>query len=375
MSDDGTTPDLCLWDVDGRRELPSESARLLSKYLFLVNRDDLVRFRDRLGWGEANILLKPVTRATLAAFLSLAISAYDDRVAAASALRADRDEMFQCLIDANLKLQEFDQDRTNFLARALHDFRAPLTAIHGYCGLLLNQVPGPLNDEQSEVLKRMQHSTKRLSRMTSAMFQLSIGRHMQGVPRLVEGDLRDCIDQALHEVGPQAESKKLSISVNLDPETPPMHFEAGLMEQVLINILDNACKFTPRSGQIEIQGYPYFWERRSRGETVTMDRRHCCSSFSNSYRVDIADSGPAISHKHLEKIFEEYTSYAGGQDRSGGGLGLAICRMIISQHGGRIWAENRDGGPVFSFVLPLRPQVNTVNTQSNQYGGVTAIQS
>jgi signal transduction histidine kinase len=69
--------------------------------------------------------------------------------------------------------------------------------------------------------------------------------------------------------------------------------------------------------------------------------------------VDIRDSGPGIPAEHLDRIFEEYTSYSGGQDRSGGGLGLAICRLILSRHGGRIWAESSSEGAVFSFVLPF----------------------
>jgi K+-sensing histidine kinase KdpD len=59
----------------------------------------------------------------------------------------------------------------------------------------------------------------------------------------------------------------------------------------------------------------------------------------------------------LENIFEEYTSYSGGQDRSGGGLGLAICRMIVTQHEGQVWAENTGRGPMFSFTLPAHPQL------------------
>jgi signal transduction histidine kinase len=117
--------------------------------------------------------LKPVTRACLSAFLGFAASTFHDRISAAHSLRADRDEMLQCL------LQEYDQDRTNFLARAVHDFRAPLTATSGYCGLLLSEALGPLTDDQKEVLRRMQHSTKRLSRMASAMFELSVGRHIR----------------------------------------------------------------------------------------------------------------------------------------------------------------------------------------------------
>jgi signal transduction histidine kinase len=352
--------DLHIWDVRADSVLPKNLDRCLSKYLFLLDRKDVAGFRESLPQAEANILLKPLTRATLSAFLGLAVAAHEERVSTASSLRADRDDILQCLIQTNLKLQEFDQDRTNFLARALHDFRAPLTAVSGYCGLLLNEALGPLNEDQREVLQRMQHSTKRLSRMTAAMFQLSVGRRVKRRPNLTDADIRECIEQALHEITPMADGKSISVSVDLSPDTPVLHLEQGLIEQVLVNLLDNACKFTPKAGRIEIRGYPYFWERRSSRNAVAFDaeRRRSESRRPNAYRVDIVDSGPPVPPEHLEDIFEEYTSYSGGQDRSGGGLGLAICRMIVAQHEGHVWAENTSAGPAFSFLIPIPSDLN-----------------
>jgi signal transduction histidine kinase len=69
--------------------------------------------------------------------------------------------------------------------------------------------------------------------------------------------------------------------------------------------------------------------------------------------VDVSDTGTGILAEHLERVFEEYTSYSGSQDRSGGGLGLAICKMIVTAHGGHVWAENHAGGARLSFVLPV----------------------
>jgi NtrC-family two-component system sensor histidine kinase KinB len=292
-------------------------------------------------------------------------------------LRADRDEILQCLIQTNLKLQEYDQDRTTFLARAVHDFRAPLTALSGYCGLLLSEPLGPLTESQREVLGRMQHSATRLSRMASAMFQLSVGRHVKTRPDLQPGDIRACLDQALHEITPFADEKSISIAPALEPSGEGLYFETGQLEQVLINILDNACKFTPKTGAIEIRGYPYFWERRGVLSLVpaAAERRVRSVHEPNSYRIDISDSGAPIPDQHLSRIFEEYTSYAGGRDRSGGGLGLAICKMIVTQHDGRVWAENRASGPCFSIVLPMRrgkPQIeggSAYTTKNNASGG------
>ena len=361
---------LYIWDDQTKVDLPQKVEPSLSKHLFLIHRKDVVKFHHNLGRAEVNILLKPVTRATLAAFLGLAASPYQERSATADSLRTDRDEMLQCLIQANLKLQEYDQDRTNFLTRAVHDFRAPLTAVSGYCGLLLSDALGTLTDDQKEVLERMHNSTKRLSRMASAMFQLSVGRHVKNSPDLRMGDIQECMDQALHEITPFADNKGISLSVNLDPPPDSLYFEPGQIEQVLINLLDNACKFTPKDGEIEVQGYPFLWDRRSIRDFTTRasERRYQDSREPNSYRIDIRNSGFQIPGEHLHSIFEEYTSYAGGQDRSGGGLGLAICRMIAAQHEGRVWAENTDIGPMFSFVLPVHAkQPGVSGTSQTQF--------
>ena len=95
--------------------------------------------------------------------------------------------------------------------------------------------------------------------MADAMFQLSVGRQVKKRPEFKAADLQQCLDQALHEIAPFAEEKRISISADLATPSQTLYFEAGQLEQVLINILDNACKFTPKAGSIEITGYPYFW--------------------------------------------------------------------------------------------------------------------
>jgi len=357
-----TTPENCtldgdfyIWDSPASFDFPAGLPRESAKHLFLLHRNEVARFQQNPDSVEAAILLKPATRPALAAFLGMAASSFHHRLSSTSALRADRDEILQCLIQSNLKLQEYDQDRTNFLARALHDFRAPLTATCGYCGLLLSQSLGPITEDQKEVLQRMEHSIKRLSRMASGMFELSVGRQLKRRPDLREADIRECVEQAVHEINPFATSKRISISTDLDSIPGVLYIEPGEIEQAIINILDNACKYTPRQGDIEIRGYPFFWERRGlQHSPPAEERRQMDTRTANSYRIDIRDSGPQIPREHLSQIFEEYTSYTGGQDRSGAGLGLAICRMIVTKHEGRVWCENTDDGPRFSFVIPSR---------------------
>lgn len=348
--------DLYIWDDATAIDLTHNVDEPFSKHVFLLHSDDVPKFRESTGKVEAAILLKPVTRASLSAFVGFAAATFQHRMSTPYSLGADRDEILQCLIQSNLQLQQYDQDRTNFLTRAVHDFRAPLTATGGYCGLLLSEALGPVTEQQKEVLRRMQHSTKRLSRMASAMFELGLARHEKRRPDLRLGDIRDRVEQALHEIAPLADAKNISLSVELAPESATVYLEPGQIEQVLLNLLDNACKFTPRDGEIEIQGYPFFWERRMGArfsDTLIPQRRYSDSTAANSYRIDIRDSGPQIPREHIPKIFEEYTSYVGSGDRSGGGLGLAICRMIVTAHDGQVWIENTEQGPQFSFVLPV----------------------
>jgi signal transduction histidine kinase len=348
--------DFYVWDFKQNSDFPVELGKTLSNHLFLVYRKDVDALHESLGRADTFILLKPIRRTTLAAFLGMAVSAYEGRVSTASAVRSDQDEVVRCLIQSNLKLQEVDQDRTDFLARGLHDFRTPLTAILGYCGILRNEALGPLNEYQKEVLERMDHSTRRLSRMASAMFQLSgYGRGKRG-PAFDLGDIRECVAQAAHEVRPIADAKRISLTVDLDQNTPLFYFESGLVEQILINLLENACKFTPKGGQIEVRGKGFFWDRRlARSPGLApSERRRLASEEANAYRIDVLDTGAPIPAEHLQNLFAEDIANSAEPDRSGGGLGLVICRMAAAQHEGRIWAQNTEQGAVFSLVLPYR---------------------
>ena len=94
--------------------------------------------------------------------------------------------------------------------------------------------------------------------------------------------------------------------------------------------------------------------------------------MANAYRIDVHDSGCGVPSEHTESIFEEFTTYAGGQDRSGGGLGLAICRMAIDAHRGRIWAESTGAGTQFSFVLPYPDAARKDRLASKHYAAAGA---
>jgi len=348
--------DLLIWDIDTPHWSPSSRTHTPNQeQLFLVNRKYLHEFLTRMPLGPGSTLLKPLNHRTLEIFIDQVLARKGNRTSISTQTdsispESHAKDVLQCLLMANLKLQEYDQDRTNFLARAVHDFRAPLMAASGYCSILLEKAMGPLNGEQVDLVQRVQRAVEKVTRMSAGMLQLSVGKHVVRVPDLRESSLEASITNAIHEIDPLARDKQITISVSLSRPEAPLYFEPQQIEQVMVNLLENACKFTPKGGTIEVRGYVH---PRVAGEDCTL-------APPNAYRVDVSDSGSGIATEHLENIFEEYISYGGSQDRSGGGLGLAICKMIVSAHRGKIWAENTSSGARISFTLPLG-QVQTRN--------------
>jgi len=361
----GIAADLWIWDCEGKEDLPSANwLQEEHRIIFVVERGKIVLFRDLLPVEAVRILLKPVRPRLLLDFLfptrrssDLAAEAVDPT---ADRMRLERDTLLQHLLEANLALQEYEQDRTGFLARAAHEFRAPLVAISGYCGLLLDRQLGPLNPDQVTALEKMQHSVKRMTRLANGMLQISMGSELESEPILKLGDMHALIQQAMGEVRPVAESKQLTLHADVTPPKEQLWFEPWQIEQVLVNLLDNACRLTPRGGKVEVRAFPVFWDWRSAHVSeapVSEERRSTQLRKPNAYRVEVHDTGPGIRHENPSDREPPNGRRQNGSICSG--LGLAICRQIISAHKGQMLIDSAPQGAIFSFVLPLaRRQVN-----------------
>jgi signal transduction histidine kinase len=342
---DETAPGgICVFDLAGRDPDRVLNATALASHAVLVTGRDSVRsLIGGMPRLHVPVLLKPVTRARLEIALDQAL---DDS--------QNGGQTLESVVHANIRLQEHDQDRAHFQARAVHELRAPLTALSGYCDLLLERRFGAINAEQSTVISRMRHSISRLSSIASAILQLSAGQSEASQPLLVHRNYLTCIEQALHEVAPLFEERRIEVDVDLAPCERLVAFDAQQMEEVFINVLDNCCKFTPRGGMVRVCGYPVFWDRRADGLAAdSAERLMEFEDLQNAYRVDVSDNGSGISPANIDDIFEEYTTFGQGTDRSGAGLGLAICKMIVSRHQGKIWAQSSMGLTMFSIVLPM----------------------
>ncbi|RPI91696.1 MAG: PAS domain-containing sensor histidine kinase, partial [Spirochaetales bacterium] len=143
----------------------------------------------------------------------------------------------------------------------------------------------------------------------------------------------EAVTRAAERIKPQADRAGLSINIAIASNLPPISADHDRIEQVLINLLHNAIKFTTPGGSITVSA----------------------SSDNNGIRVSITDTGVGIPADDLPRIFERF--YKADKARSGGGtgLGLAIAKHITEAHGGKIWAESVEGkGTTFSFTLPYK---------------------
>ena len=233
--------------------------------------------------------------------------------------------------------------RANLLRAISHDLRTPLTAISGNAGILME------NASVLDAAKRRQLYT---SIYDDSMWLANLVENLLSVSRIENGTIRLKMEpELLEEVFQEAlthldrKAKEHTITVELPDDMLMAKMDARLIVQVVINIVNNAIKYTPPGSHVQVSA-------RKRGESV---------------EVRIADDGPGISDEAKAKLFDMFytANNARGDGRRGLGLGLSLCRSIVQAHGGSITVEdNYPKGAIFSFTLPL-VEVNTDEQTSN----------
>ena len=221
---------------------------------------------------------------------------------------------------------ETESLRNTLLSSISHDLRTPLSAITGAATTLLQRDVLIDTESRLDLVKTIQEEAERLNLVIKNVLDMT--RLESGAIKLNKEwqSLEEIVGVVLNRLGDRL--KDHPITVKLPGNLPLIPFDGLLIEQVLVNLFDNAIKYTPKGTPLELSASESFY-------TVT---------------VSLADRGPGIPPGEEERIFEKFVS---GRTTGGGvGLGLAICRTIINAHGGKIWAENRpDGGAVFRFTL------------------------
>jgi two-component system sensor histidine kinase KdpD len=230
--------------------------------------------------------------------------------------------------------RELDRMKAEFISAVSHELRTPLGFIKGYATTLSREDISIDSTTRREFLQIIEEESDNLQRMIDDLLgasQLQAGRFQMDKDL---ASLKELLDSALRKAELRLQQSGHSLGTRLPDDSITVLVDAGRIEQVLHNLLDNASRYSPPGSSIEVE-----------------------SAIQDGHAiVRVKDFGVGVADHELERVFEPF--YRGknsqGKDVRGTGLGLAISRSIIQAHGGQIWAENNpDGGSTFSFTLPI----------------------
>jgi PAS domain S-box-containing protein len=239
------------------------------------------------------------------------------------------------------RAESADRLKSAFLATMSHELRTPLNSIIGFTGIMLQGLAGPLNAEQTKQMGMVQSSARHLLALINDVLDISKIEAGQLEIHAEPFDLRASLEKVAALVKPLADKKGLALRVVLPPDVEPAVNDRMRVEQVLLNLLNNAIKFTER-GAVTLA---------VETELGILPTPH------SALRISVTDTGIGIKQEDMEKIFQPFRQIDSGLTRQhdGTGLGLTICRHLADLMGGAISAKSTWGeGSVFTFVLPLK---------------------
>jgi signal transduction histidine kinase/CheY-like chemotaxis protein len=238
------------------------------------------------------------------------------------------------ILASKLQAEELEKLKADFTAMIVHDLRAPLTAIMSSAAIVEDGLVGPINSDQKTWLLKISGSSRNLLNLINDFLDLS--KIEAGRLELIkeEMDLERLIRNSLDDYVILAREKKISLTNRITTALSRVQGDTQRLGQVFTNLISNAIKFTGEGGTIEVGAV-----QKSDGETT----------------IWVKDTGAGIPANEMGDLFEKYRQTQSGKTskHKGTGLGLAICKMIVESHGGKIWAESREGhGATFFFSLP-----------------------
>jgi signal transduction histidine kinase len=239
------------------------------------------------------------------------------------------------------RLRRESDEREELLTVVSHELRTPVTIISGYNRLLLAEKIGPLNDEQRGFLVEGSKACRRLDLFIGNLLEASRQSSDGEVLEIAQAKVTPVLDEVVGLLRPLFDDAKLEARVNIAEDVDRARFDRTRLEQILINLLGNAIKFSPPGAEIEIS---------------TRAVSHVCEGGPERECVEfrISDRGPGVSPAHRQRIFEPYVQVGEESGAGGLGLGLAICKRLVEAHGGEISVHGRsEGGSSFVFTIPV----------------------
>ena len=250
----------------------------------------------------------------------------------------------------NRQLKQADKLKDEFLANTSHELRTPLNGIIGLAESMLDGVGGELSDINQKNLNMIAMSGKRLSGLINDILDFSKMKDKKLVIQKKALDIRTLSEVVLMLSQPLLSNKEVELQNDIPEQTPLIDGDENRLQQVLLNLVGNAIKFT-QHGSISIRAYK-------------SEEEH-----PNKLIISVIDTGIGIPEDKFEQIFQSFEQAEGDTAREygGTGLGLAVTRKLVELHGGKVWVESEVGkGSTFSFTLPISEQKQAHNTSIHQ---------
>jgi len=250
----------------------------------------------------------------------------------ARTVKFDDTEAFQWILRDIKASKELDSLREDLTSMIYHDVRSPLANIVSSLDLLATLMGNSRDESFESVLKIAKRSTARIQRLINSLLdinRLESGKTI-GMQQVIA--IPGLLEEVLDAVEPMTEVRRQTITTDLQPDVPPLWIDVDMVRRVLVNLIENASKYSLPEGKLSIG----------------------CSQEGDMAKIWVKDDGPGIALSDQGRIFEKYTRLKSGQSASGLGVGLAFCKLAVLAHGGQIWVESESGkGSTFFLTLPL----------------------
>lgn len=241
------------------------------------------------------------------------------------------------VVRQNAELRRLGDEKDRMMRTVAHDLRGPLSAIRYTAEYLGRSLAGRASIRERESVERIKEVTGRMARLLDELLESDRSAVVAARPDLRRRPvaLADLVTGTVQLCEPMAERKGIAFALRADASLPPVAVDPDHVQQILLNLIDNALKFSPAGTMV----------------AVTLE------GSAQEALVSVSDQGPGIRPEERERVFEPH--FRGAAQPTGGepstGLGLAICRSLVEAHGGRIWVESAgEPGCVVRFALPLR---------------------
>lgn len=293
----------------------------------------LLRIRRENFQGLLNS--NPAIATSIMSLLSGRLRASDNTLSTASRAGKQLAHQVTRLRTEHEKLLEIQRVRQETSDLIIHDLRNPLSVIYSAVQMLSMVLPEETLQANEDLLSIADSACKRMQRLIDSLLDVAKMEESEITLTLKPVDLKALVERAIAQQTVTARPHNIQLVAALIGEIPPVMADEEQLERVLINLLDNAVKFTPAGGLITVEVEPQATE----------------------VAISVIDSGPGIPAAERERIFERFAQVGGDQPQKRGfGLGLTFCRLAIEAHGGRIWVEPGpdDVGSRFTLTLPRK---------------------